>query len=122
MEAEETNDKRTLALDRANDPSVRGVGPAHEEHLASLQTVFTDLDNRRIRYDHVRIDQMTDKRISKVYDAAIGVGGDGTIIDVGKRSTRLALLGVNSAPSTSHGPLLPVATSDSFWRQSRQHH
>jgi ATP-NAD kinase N-terminal domain len=113
MEAQEANDDRTLALIKANDPSVKGIAAGHAEHLRSLHRLFAELDKRCIRYDFVRIDQLSVQRISRKYDAAIGVGGDGTIIDVAKRSGGLPVLGVNSVPSSSHGHFC-LANPDTF--------
>jgi NAD kinase len=113
MAAHKSNDRHFIDLVNSGDPTVKEARPAHDQHLESLLQVMEELNRRHIAFIHSRVDDLPMTRISSDYDLVIAVGGDGTIIDVTHRPSSVPIIGVNSAPSTSHGHFC-LATPDTL--------
>lgn len=92
-----------FALIKENDPSVRKIQLAREEHVASLKAVCAALRKCNACYQLIRRNQLEDRLKVKNFDLIITVGGDGTIIDTSHFAGSIPILGVNSSTSTSHG-------------------
>lgn len=87
-------------LEQGHDLTL-GVELAHEEHVASVRTVRTELRTRGIEVEE-RTSPIS-RPIGKV-DLVISVGGDGTLLQASHLVLReVPLLGVNSAPAFSVG-------------------
>ncbi len=101
IQAEEFKDERFLQLLKEGHESVRRVKIAHEEHLATIEAVKTELDKRSIDFQFIaRIDL---KFPVHNVDLMISVGGDGTFLDASHFLEDIPLLGVNSSKSSSFG-------------------
>jgi len=103
MAAYKNHDAHYIALVNSGDQTVKDSLPAHRQHLGSLESALRELSRRNIKYKHVRVDELPMTRIGNEYDIVLVLGGDGTVIDVTHRPSSVAILGVNSAPDTSHG-------------------
>ncbi|MBX9671278.1 MAG: NAD(+)/NADH kinase [Candidatus Obscuribacterales bacterium] len=101
IQAEEFKDERFLQLLKEGHESVRRVKIAHEEHLATIEAVKTELDKRKVDFQFIaRIDL---KFPVRNVDLMISVGGDGTFLDASHFLEGIPLLGVNSSKSSSFG-------------------
>ena len=95
--------RRMLALVERKHPSVSGIRPAHDEHVASLAQVKDVLQQRRIEFF---LRTWIPRRPIKGVDAVLTVGGDGMVLGVSHVvRDDTPVLGVNSAPSFSVGYL-----------------
>jgi len=98
---EEAQDERIARLLRKNDPTVRKMRRAHDEHQGTIEEVdraLAQLSARVvwIRRAHAPFDP-------KDTDLVITVGGDGTLLAASHRVGATPILGVNSAPAHSVG-------------------
>lgn len=98
---EEDRDPRARELVRRSDPSVRRWRQAHEDHLATVETVSRALDD-------LGVSQWLMYGPQKAFDAAdaalvVTVGGDGTLLAASHNVGKIPVLGVNSAPAHSIG-------------------
>ena len=114
MEVHEKNDERMLALIAQNHPSVAKVVQSHEDHLAALNTICSELRKRGVEVVEILRDSLETELRCHHYDLVVTVGGDGTVLDVSHYiKGRLPVLGVNSATVTSHGHYC-LATAETF--------
>jgi len=98
----EVNDKRLLGLIESGDENTRRTLRAHEAHHRSLELVRFELRLRGI--DFVELSRDNLKPLPDTTDLVISVGGDGTFLSVSHQvGTKTRILGVNSAPESSHG-------------------
>src|SRR5437764_10111632 len=86
-------------LDEGNAAAVR-MEAAHQEHVQTVETVERELAARGIAFKTVDRGQVGQEL--KDTDLVITIGGDGTFLDVSHSLTHIPLLGVNSAPGSSH--------------------
>ncbi len=111
LQVVENHDPVTARLIAAGDPSVSYMLPAHTQHTAALEAVTALLAQRAITVQAVCRSELH-KHLS-AGDLVISVGGDGTFLDSSHDLVDVPILGVNSAPATSHGHYCLV-TKDSL--------
>lgn len=110
--AKEKNNKKLLELIEAGDESVATMLPTHMAHQATLKKVTDDLSS----FDLSKLDILYRADTAKVddYDIVITVGGDGTFLWASKFvSSKVPMLGVNSAPDSSVG-FFTAASAETF--------
>lgn len=94
-------DQRMRRLLERGHRSVARIGPAHEDHLASLRLVRRELRARGIAITERRA---LPKAGVRGFDLVVSVGGDGTLLESSHGILdRTPVLGVNSAPAFSVG-------------------
>jgi len=98
---EEAQDERIARLLKKNDPTVRRMRRAHDEHQGTIEEVDQALTRLSahvvwIRRAHAPYDP-------RRADLVITVGGDGTLLAASHRVGATPILGVNSAPDHSVG-------------------
>lgn len=113
LQAVEFKEPRFLKLLEEGHVSVAKVKNAHEQHLASIDTVERTLKERHIAFDLVHRAELADK--AHQYDMLISIGGDGTFLDASHSLKNVPILGVNSAPGTSFGHF-SISNSGNFAR------
>ena len=102
--------RRMLAMVERDHPSVSGIQPAHDEHMASLDQVRAILEKRKIDF-YLR--SWLPRRPIKGVDAVLTVGGDGMVLGVSHVvRDRTPVLGVNSAPRFSVGYLTGASAAN----------
>jgi NAD+ kinase len=98
---EEGGEPRVAKLLAEGDPTVRRMRRSHEDHLATRREVrdaLAELGAKVDFYDGARA------KIDGKYDLVVTVGGDGTVLGASHQlGPDVALVGVNSAPSSSVG-------------------
>jgi len=98
---EEEQSARVQRLLAANDPTVRRLVRAHEDHEATVREVLAALRELRARTDVLMGSR---SRIEEPCDLVVTVGGDGTLLAASHQiGDGVPLLGVNSAPEHSVG-------------------
>lgn len=113
-EVREKNDERVLRLIAENHPSVAKVLRTHEENEVTVSVIQRELDRSGIPFTLVHRDAMERELRTADYDFVVTAGGDGTVLDVSHHlSSDIPVLGVNSAPSSSHGHWC-IATAKNF--------
>jgi NAD+ kinase len=91
-----------LKLLADDDPLVRGLAHAHEEHEATLERVLRIV--RGMGIDHRVIDAPWEPFDVRGVSLVITVGGDGTLLVTSHQlAGDIPILGINSAPSSSVG-------------------
>ncbi|MBS2006896.1 MAG: NAD(+)/NADH kinase [Cyanobacteria bacterium SZAS TMP-1] len=113
IQAEEHKEARFLKLLEEGSEVVNRVKIAHEEHVATLNSILAELDKRGIEYQSLRRSEV--EAVVKDVDLVISVGGDGTFLDASHAVFDLPMLGVNSSGSSSFGHFC-LAKKDSFAR------
>jgi NAD+ kinase len=107
----ETRDPRLAKLlADGNEAAVR-MRAAHAEHVGTLDAVERALSQRGIDYKCIERGQLSSELEGT--DLVITIGGDGTFLDASHSLTDIPILGVNSAPSSSHGHWC-ICTGDDF--------
>lgn len=101
IQVEDYHEERFVKLLEENSELVKRVVTAHNEHLATVEAVHSELDRRDIKYCSVARSELIDP--IKDFDLVISVGGDGTFIDASHFMEDVPLLGVNSSRSSSYG-------------------
>ncbi len=113
-EVREQNDQRVLRLIAENHPSVAKVLRTHEENEQTVAAIKSELERNGIAYTLVHRDAMERELLTGTYDLVVTAGGDGTVLDVSHYlGSNVPVLGVNSAPSSSHGHWC-IATAKNF--------
>lgn len=103
-EVREENNQRMLRLIAEKHVSVADVVQAHEENEATVAAVSRELTRLGIAFTMVHRDRMEEELRTGTYDLVLTAGGDGTVLDVSHFvGDDIPVLGVNSAPSSSHG-------------------
>ena len=91
---------RIKKLIESGDPLVASLVSAHDNHIASMETVEGVLRDRGVsatwRHDIGDLNPDT-------FDLVVTVGGDGTVLHASHAIEKTAVLAVNSSPSTSVG-------------------
>jgi NAD+ kinase len=96
-----TKDVRMRKLVAEKHSSVSRLVPAHEEHVASVRLVRSELRDRKL--DVTEISTAPDRPV-RGFDLIITVGGDGTLLEASHAvRDKTVVLGVNSAPAFSVG-------------------
>lgn len=105
------NDRRVKALLRRNDPTVRRLRGAHEEHEATVAEVKRTIERLGVE---ARFVEGAETRFStRGVSLVVTVGGDGTLLSASHNVGSTPILGVNSAPSYSVG-FFCAAKADNF--------
>src|SRR5438067_49065 len=100
----EQNDERVLRLIAESHPSVAKVVQSHRENELTVETITRELARHAISCTLVHRDAMEKELQTGEYDMVVTAGGDGTVLDVSHFvGDDVPVLGVNSAPSSSHG-------------------
>lgn len=111
IQAEEYKDERFLKLLADDHESIKRVRLAHEEHLATIEVLETELSKRGIKFKSIARSDLHGT-VADV-DLMISAGGDGTFLDASHFVDSVPLLGVNSSSSSSFGHFCR-ANKDSF--------
>lgn len=113
IQVEDYHEERFVKLLEEKSEIVKRVLTAHNEHLATVEAVHSELERQKIEYVSVARSELIDP--IKDVDLVIAVGGDGTFIDASHFLEEIPLLGVNSSRSSSYGHFC-LAQSDNFPR------
>ena len=98
----ERQDPEALKMLAEGHPATLQWLRTHEEHQSTLKVIEKSLRALSIGYKLIDRGQLADEHGE--YDLVISLGGDGTFLETSHGlTTTTPLLGVNSAPSTSHG-------------------
>jgi len=81
-------------------PEFRQIFLSHEQTLQARQMTLKTIKAMGFRY---RLMTKPENMDESIFDLAIVVGGDGTMLDYARHMRALPLLGVNSSPNTSVG-------------------
>lgn len=111
IQVEDYHEERFVKLLEEKSEIVKRVLTAHNEHLATVEAVHSELERQKIEYVSVARSELIDP-IENV-DLVIAVGGDGTFIDASHFLEDIPLLGVNSSRSSSYGHFC-LAQSENF--------
>ncbi len=111
IQVEDYHEERFVKLLEEKSEIVKRVVTAHNEHLATVETVHNELDRLGIEYFSAARSELIDP--IKDVDLVISVGGDGTFIDASHFLEDVPLLGVNSSRSSSFGHFC-LAQSENF--------
>ena len=101
QEVIERQDPKALQMLAEGNPSVLQWIKTDEEHRGTLSVVEEAMRTLAIDYKLIDRSQLADEHGE--YDLVIAFGGDGTFLETSHGLTTTPLLGVNSAPLTSHG-------------------
>ena len=113
-EVREKNDERMLRLIAQNHRSVAKVVRSHEENEQTVVAIQRELERNGISFTLVHRESMERELLTGSYDLVVTAGGDGTVLDVSHYlGSDVPVLGVNSAPSSSHGHWC-IATAKNF--------
>jgi NAD+ kinase len=98
---EQGGEPRVARLLAVDDPTVRRMRRSHDDHLETRREVRAALAQLGVTADFY---DGSHARIEGSYDLVVTVGGDGTVLGASHQlGPDVALLGVNSAPSSSVG-------------------
>jgi NAD+ kinase len=98
---EDEHDERVLDLLATNDPTVRRMMRAHEDHEATGEEVLAALEALGAE---THVFQGSWARIEGAFDLVVTVGGDGTLLAASHQvGDGTPIVGVNSAPDHSVG-------------------
>ncbi len=101
LQAIEHREPRFLKLLEEGHATLSKVKTAHSEHYETLEFIQGELKRRNISFEEVARADLKEN-VDDV-DLVISVGGDGTFLDASHAVSRVPLLGVNSARSSSFG-------------------
>ena len=101
LQAVEHREARFIKLLAEGNEVVSRVKLAHEEHIATLSLLETELRRRHIEFHSIARADLTHTVTD--YDLMMAVGGDGTFLDASHALHEVPLLGINSSSSSSFG-------------------
>lgn len=90
---------RMRGLLARHDPTVANIRPAHEEHVATVETVKAALADAGVDTVRIRTARFDDRG----FDLVVTVGGDGTMLRASHSVCGAPMLAINSAPTYSVG-------------------
>lgn len=101
LQAIEHKEARFLKLLEEGNEVVSRVKLAHDEHIATLNLLESELTRRKIEFHSIARADLTETVTD--FDLMMAVGGDGTFLDASHALHEVPLLGINSSSSSSFG-------------------
>ena len=113
---QEQQDPHLLRLLKQGHPDVLDMQRAHAVHEESMNAVIHALRKLPVVFD---LAYRMGLNVTKRYDLAVSIGGDGTFLQAARSLSRTPILGVNSDPSRSEA-VFCAATRRTFPALCRQ--